>query len=59
MTDTLTNIIDAIQKNQNIGIDLIQKVDSFYNNAWTKLLVVLGIIGVLVPLFINWLQKEY
>lgn len=52
-------IIDSlmgVQKQQFNSIDYINKVDSFYNNAWTKLAITLGLVGVLVPLIINYIQ---
>jgi tetratricopeptide (TPR) repeat protein len=62
MNDTLTYVLDKILSNQEQGIDLVQKVDSFYNNAWTKLIFIISIgftiVGVIVPLFIQWLQKR-
>lgn len=62
MNDTIKNIIETIQNNQMQGIDLVQKVDSFYNNAWTKLVIIITIVftivGIIVPLFIQWLQKK-
>lgn len=62
MTDTLNTIIGAIQAQSNNAIDLIQKVDTFYNNAWNKLIFVItigfAIVGIIVPLFLQWLQKR-
>lgn len=62
MIDTLTTIVEAIQQNQNIGFDLIQKVDTFYNNAWTKLIYVITIgmtvVGIIIPLYVHWRQKK-
>lgn len=62
MNDTLTSVLDKILTNQEQGIDLVQKVDDFYNNAWSKLIFIISIsftiVGVIVPLFIQWLQKR-
>ncbi len=62
MTDTLKTIIDTVQVNTNNSIDLIQKVDSFYNNAWDKLIifgsVIFAIVGIAVPIAIQWYQKK-
>jgi hypothetical protein len=62
MKDTLNYILEHIDNNQQQGIDLIQKVDNFYNNAWVKLIFVITIlftiVGVIIPLFIQWLQKK-
>lgn len=62
MTDTLSTIINAIQENADRSIDLIEKVDSFYNNAWDKLIIfgsiLFGLVGVIVPLVIQYYQKR-
>lgn len=62
MSDTLTTIIEAIQSNADKSIDLIEKIDSFYNNAWNKLIlfgsILFAIVGVLVPIVIQWYQKR-
>lgn len=43
-------------------LDIVTKVDSFYNSAWTKLIWVLGafftVLAILGPLFLNWYQKR-
>jgi hypothetical protein len=62
MSDTLNTIIKAIQDNADKSIDIIEKVDSFYNNAWNKLIIfgsiLFAIVGVFVPLVIQWYQKR-
>ncbi len=44
------------------GIDIIQNIENFYDSAWNKLIftgtVALGIIGVLIPIIIQWWQKK-
>jgi hypothetical protein len=50
--------IAGVQKQQFNPVDYINKVDSFYNNAWTKLAILLGLVGVVVPLIINYLQYK-
>lgn len=52
ITDSLT----FIQKQQLSSIDYVGKVDSFYNNSWTKLVGLFALIGIIIPLFINFLQ---
>jgi len=48
---------------QNETINLIQQVNEFYDSAWNKLIltggIALSIIGVLVPIIIQWWQKKY
>jgi hypothetical protein len=54
-------IIDSmalVQKQQMASIDYIAKVDSFYNSAWLKLAALFALIGVFVPLLINYLQVK-
>lgn len=38
--------------------DYINKIDSFYNNSWTKLAILFGLIGVIVPITINYFQVK-
>jgi len=62
MKDTIQTIIKTIEKTSDSGIDLINKVDSFYNSAWNKLIIIgslsFGVIGILVPFVIQWYQKK-
>lgn len=62
MSDSIQNVIRTIEKTSNDGIDLINKVDSFYNSAWDKLImmgtVAFAIVGIVVPLIIQWYQKK-
>ena len=43
-------------------LDILQHVDSFYNSAWDKLIIVgtiaLGIVGIIAPVTIQWYQKR-
>jgi hypothetical protein len=51
------HLIDSIKTSQSISnMDLLNKVDSFYNNAWTKVAVLFGIVGIMVPIIINFVQ---
>lgn len=49
-------------KTQDDTIDVIEKVDNFYNNAWSKLIlfgsILFALVGIFVPLVINWFQKR-
>lgn len=62
MTDSLNNSIKLIERATDNGLELINKVDSFYNSAWDKLILVgsvaFGVIGILVPFVIQWYQKK-
>ena len=43
-------------------IEILEKVDLFYNNAWNKLIIfttiLLTIVGVVIPIIINWWQNR-
>ena len=43
-------------------IDIIQKVDAFYNSSWIHLMyivvIMFGMVGIVVPLFIQWIQTK-
>ncbi len=62
MIDTIDHIISSVQTTTAQDVDLIQKVDSFYNNAWNKLIlfgsILFAIVGIFVPLVIQWYQKR-
>ena len=62
MNDTIQAIYNAILNNTNQSIEIIEKVDSFYNNAWSKLIIVVSImgaiVGVFIPLMIQWYQNK-
>lgn len=54
-------IIDSVSNanSQNLHfIDYVNKVDSFYNNSWTKLAVLFGLIGIIIPLIISYIQNR-
>jgi hypothetical protein len=65
--DTLHNvpvkhIIDTIKVQTGDTMELIEKVDTFYNNAWGKLIVTFSglgaLIGVVFPYITSSYQKE-
>lgn len=62
MTDTLKTIVNMVETKSSDSIDIINKVDSFYNNAWDKLIIIgsvaFAIVGIVVPLVIQWYQKK-
>jgi hypothetical protein len=58
----VNKIAETVHNSISSQIDLVDKVDSFYNNAWGKLIIVgavaFGIIGIIVPFVIQWYQKR-
>lgn len=62
MKDSLNSIIKTIQIKNDYAVELIDKVDNFYNNAWDKLIIfgsiLFAIVGIFVPLVIQWYQKR-
>jgi hypothetical protein len=54
-------IVDSVlaaQKQQIAQMDFVAKIDSFYNSAWTKLAILFGLIGVIIPLMITYIQSK-
>ena len=55
-------ILDTLRLPSNQSLDLISKIDTFYNNAWTKLIVTVTIlftiVGIVIPLIIQYYQKR-
>lgn len=62
MSDSLIFKNQSLQNIHSETIDLITQVDSFYNSAWDKLILVgavsFAIIGVLIPIIIQWYQNK-
>jgi len=62
MIDSLKTITKVIETTSNDGIELINKVDSFYNSAWEKLVLIgtlsFAVVGIIVPFVIQWYQKK-
>jgi len=44
------------------SLSLLNKVDSFYNNAWLKLMVfvtfLLTFVGIVIPFLVQWVQRR-
>lgn len=61
MTDSIQLAIDSVNLLSH-DIDLIQKIDSFYSNAWDKLIlfgsIAFGLAGVVIPIVIQWFQRR-
>ncbi len=45
------------------SLSLLNKVDSFYNNAWLKLMVfvtfLLTFVGIVIPFLVQWVQRRF
>lgn len=56
--ETKTKFYNKVEKT----IEIINQVNEFYNSAWDKLIIVgtiaFAIVGLLVPLLIQWYQKK-
>jgi hypothetical protein len=62
MSDTLKTVGRTVEVTTDNTMDLISMVDSFYNSAWNKLIIVgsvsFAVIGILIPFVIQWYQKK-
>lgn len=38
--------------------DLISKVNEFYDSAWLKLIIVISVLGILVPIVVQYFQRK-
>lgn len=56
--DAATPIVDATITNKSDTLEILSKVNEFYNSAWDKLLVFGAIIGIIVPSVISYYQKK-
>ncbi|QTL98611.1 hypothetical protein GM661_11875 [Iocasia frigidifontis] len=58
----LIALATTINKSATDILEIINKVDNFYNSSWNKLIVILSgfflILTILVPIFIGWYQKR-
>lgn len=59
--------IDSLQKAESIKelslkineqADIVSNVGSFYESAWLKLIIVISILGIAIPLLIQYFQKS-
>ncbi len=60
--DTLKIANEALKKATLESLDVLEKVDAFYNNAWAKLLlfgsILFAIVGIFVPIALQWYQRR-
>lgn len=60
--DSLAERLNKIEKNDYKSIEVIEKVNDFYNKSWDKLIVFLSMVGsillVIIPYYLSKNQKE-
>ncbi|WP_173968483.1 hypothetical protein, partial [Flavobacterium collinsii] len=60
--DTLAKHADVKEKPVNDTLEILAKVNEFYNSAWDKLLIFgtvsFAIIGIVLPVIIQWYQNR-
>ena len=61
MKDSLNNIVSKGSEMTDT-LEIINRIDQFYDSAWDKLIIIgtisFGIVGIVVPLIIQWYQKK-
>lgn len=54
--------VDSVHLNNAKTLDIINKVDAFYNNAWGKMILMVTIfvtlLGIIVPFVLNYFLKK-
>ena len=62
MTFTLFKITKVIKVDPYDSLELINKVDSYYNNCWDKLVIIgsvsFAVVGLIIPFVIQWYQNK-
>jgi hypothetical protein len=60
--ETFEVLNDSVQRAAINGLDVLEKVDTFYNNAWDKLVlfgsILFAVVGVFLPIMIQWYQRR-
>ncbi len=55
-------IIDTVRAPSKDSMDLLTRIDTFYNNAWGRLVwvitIVFAAIGVIIPVLTQWYQRR-
>ncbi|WP_264531691.1 hypothetical protein [Flavobacterium sp. N502540] len=54
--DSLSKRLDQIEKNDYKSIDIIEKVNDFYDKSWNKLIAFLSIAGSIILIVIPYIQ---
>ena len=50
--------LNEINYKLNTTADIVNSVNSFYDSAWTKLIFVITFIGIIVPVVIQYFQRQ-
>lgn len=61
MGDTITiikTIHDTLRISNTDTLETLSKVDSFYNSAWSRLIIMGSIIGIVIPLIYALYQRQ-
>lgn len=56
--DSLTKRLDQIEKNDYKSVEVIEKVNDFYDKSWNKLIWFLSIAGSIILVVIPYLQNK-
>lgn len=58
--DSLKNaqVLDQVKYRAIEHQEVVNQVNEFYDSAWTKLLFLIAVIGVIVPFIIQWMQNR-
>jgi len=55
-------IVDTVRAPSKDSLELLNKLDGFYNNSWSRLLIFVtlsfAIVGIVIPVLIQWYQKK-
>lgn len=62
MNNFLLTISTSVMARTQENLDVINKIDQFYNNAWNKMVLLVSgaffVIGFLMPLFLQWYRDK-
>lgn len=58
MEAIISPAVNAIINNKNDTLEILSKVNEFYESAWNKLLIIGSLIGIVIPLIVQFYQKQ-
>lgn len=53
-----SSTLKQIQFELNEKYDIVSQVNDFYDSAWLKLIIVISILGIIVPIIVQYLQRK-